>query len=181
MMIVDKPFESRKEGKPVKVLIAEDEQSVREIYRAALESRGHHVTISSNGQECVDAYRQALKKSGQEPFDVVVLDYRMPKIDGLEAAKEILKMRQGQRIIFASAYVKETLMDSVKDLGQVVELLQKPFEPKVLVDLVEDTSTTRELKEINKLVAHLDSGKPNDQQVKELLGALKRMQKGGLA
>ncbi len=163
----------------MKVLIAEDEESVREIYRAALESRGYHVTLSSNGQECVDAYRQALKPSGREPFDVVVLDYRMPKIDGLEAAKEILKMKPCQRIIFASAYVKETLMDAVKDLGQVVELLQKPFEPKVLVDLIEDTSTTKELKEINKLVAKLNPEKPDDPQITELLDLLKKIQKGG--
>lgn len=164
----------------MKVLIAEDEESVREIYRAVLESGGHQVTLSSNGQECIEAYRQALKPSGRQAFDVVLLDYRMPKVDGLAAAKEILKMRPDQRIIFASAFVKETLMDSVKDLGQVVELIQKPFEPKALVDLVEDTSTTTQLKEINKLVANLDSGKPNDQQVKKLLDALKRMQKGGL-
>ena len=71
-------------------------------------------------------------------------------------------------------------MDSVKDLGQVVELLQKPFDPKILVDLIEDTSTTRELKEINRLVAGLDSDRPSDLQIKELLDALKRMQKGGL-
>jgi CheY-like chemotaxis protein len=165
----------------MKVLVAEDAESVRELYRVALESRGHQVAISGNGKECVDAYRQELQKNpGQAPFDVVVLDYRMPQVDGLETAKEILKMRPGQRIIFASAFVKETLMDSVKDLGQVVELLQKPFDPKVLVDLIEDTSTTRELKEINRLVAGLDSDKPSDLQIKDLLDALKRMQKGGL-
>jgi CheY-like chemotaxis protein len=49
----------------------------------------------------------------------------MPKKDGLEAAKEILELNPRQRIIFASAYVKETLEDSVKQLKQVVELMQK--------------------------------------------------------
>lgn len=58
----------------------------------------------------------------QQPFDVVVLDYRMPKKDGLQVAKEILKLNPKQRIIFASAYVKETLVESVKQLNQVVEL-----------------------------------------------------------
>ena len=164
----------------MKVLIAEDDRGMCELYKIALESRGHHVSISYDGQECVDMYRHALKEGQQkEPFDVVVLDYRMPKIDGLEAAKEMLRLRKNQRIIFASAYVKETLMDSVKHLEQVVELIQKPFEPKVLVDLVEDTSTTKELKEINKLVANLDPNQPSDKQIGELLDVLKKIQKVG--
>jgi CheY-like chemotaxis protein len=164
----------------VRVLVAEDDRGMCELYRVALEARGHGVIVSYDGLECVNAYRQALKDSQQkDPFNVLVLDYRMPKIDGLEAAKEILRMRKNQRIIFASAYVKETLMDSVKHLEQVVELIQKPFEPKVLVDLIEDTSTTKELKEINKLVANLDPNKPTEQQISELLDLLKRIQKVG--
>jgi CheY-like chemotaxis protein len=178
-MIAEKMPASSKGGKAVRVLVAEDDESVCEMYRAALESRGHHVVISHDGSECVDIYRQAAKKSAK-PFDVVVLDYRMPKVDGLEAAKEILKASKSQRIIFASAFVKETLMDSVKDLGQVVELIQKPFEPKALVDLVEDTSTTEELKEINKLVSKLNPDNPDDPQIRELLDLLKKMQKAGL-
>jgi CheY-like chemotaxis protein len=164
----------------MKVLVAEDDRDMCELYKIALESKGHQVVISYDGQECVNMYRHALKEDQQkEPFDVVVLDYRMPKIDGLEAAKEMLRLRKNQRIIFASAYVKETLMDSVKHLEQVVELIQKPFEPKVLVDLIEDTSTTKELKEINKLVAKLDANQPSDKQIGELLDVLKRIQKVG--
>ena len=51
----------------------------------------------------------------QQPFDAVMLDYRMPKINGIEVAKEILAVNPHQRIIFASAYVKETLTDSIKE------------------------------------------------------------------
>ena len=72
------------------------------------------------------------------PFDAVVLDYRIPGKNGLQVAKEILKLNPEQRIIFASAYVKETLEDSVKELKTVVELMQKPFDADVLVDTIED-------------------------------------------
>jgi DNA-binding response OmpR family regulator len=160
----------------MKVLVAEDDAAMCELYLIALQSRGHAVVATHDGGQCVDEYKKALLSG---PFDVVVLDYRMPRVDGLEAAKEILRLKKNQRIIFASAYVKETLMDSVKHLEQVVELIQKPFEPKVLVDLIEDTSTTRELKEINKLVAALEPGKPNDEQISELLDVLKKIQKIG--
>jgi two-component SAPR family response regulator len=47
----------------------------------------------------------------------------MPKKDGIEVAKEILEMNSKQRIIFASAYVKDTLEDAVKELKRVVELI----------------------------------------------------------
>ena len=158
----------------MRVLVAEDDEAMANIYLIALRAKGHDVALTGNGSECVKAY-----KDSREPFDVVVLDYKMPKMDGLEAAKEILRANKKQRLIFASAYVKETLLDSVKHLEQVVELIQKPFEPKVLVELVEDISTTKELEEINKLVSSMDHSDPDDGQIDRLLEILKRMQKVG--
>jgi CheY-like chemotaxis protein len=172
----------------VKVLIAEDDRAEMALYRIAFESKGHQVILTYDGLECVSMYKDALKmlaQSGKEasrydPFDAVILDYRMPIIDGLEAAKEIFRLNKDQRIIFASAYVKQTLMDAVKHLEQIVELIQKPFEPKVLVELVEDTSTTKDLYEINRLISKLDHSKPTGEQIDELLDILKRVQKIGL-
>ena len=86
--------------------------------------------------------------STTSPFDVVVLDYKMPGKDGMEVAKEILTINPDQRIIFASAYVKETLENSVKELKRVVELLQKPFEIQAFVDTIEDKQVYEELKKI---------------------------------
>lgn len=115
------------------------------------------------------------------PYDAVVLDYRMPKKDGLQVAKEILESNPSQRIIFASAYVKETLKESVKELRQVVELMQKPFLPEALVDVVEDTEAYPELK---KLFANLrnmtesDFENPSPDQIRVILEGLKKIQKG---
>jgi CheY-like chemotaxis protein len=53
-----------------------------------------------------------------QPFDAVVLDYKMPKINGMEVAKEMLTVNAHQRIIFASAYVQDTLVYSVHQLKQ---------------------------------------------------------------
>ncbi len=161
------------------ILIAEDDSAVSELCRIAFEARGHRVIVTHDGLECVKAYKEAMKDS-PEPFGAVVLDYRMPRVDGLEAAKEILKMNKGQRIIFASAYVKETLLDSVTHLEHIVELIQKPFEPKILVNLVEDISTTKELEEINRLATGMDPSKPDNTQINELLEMLKKIQKVGI-
>lgn len=161
------------------ILIAEDDNAASELCRIAFEARGHQVTVTHDGLECVKAYKEALKDNA-EPFGAVVLDYRMPRVDGLEAAKEILKMNRDQRIIFSSAYVKETLLDSVTQLKQIVELIQKPFEPKILVNLVEDISTTKELEEINRLATGIDPNKPEDAQINELLEMLRKIQKIGI-
>jgi CheY-like chemotaxis protein len=168
----------------LQILVAEDDRNMANIYKISLESKGHKTTLTYDGEECVARYRDAVNKLGgktskYEPFDVVVLDYRMPKMDGLAAAKEILKMNRDQRIVFASAYVKETLRDSVRELDRVVELIQKPFEPKVLVELIENTATIKELEEINKMVTKLDAAKSDDAQITELMEILKRVQKVG--
>jgi CheY-like chemotaxis protein len=119
--------------------------------------------------------------SPSSPFDAVVLDYRMPKKDGLEVAKEILALNPSQRIIFASAYVKETLRESVKELRQVVELMQKPFLPEALVDVVEDTEAYPELKKLFVNVSkmsEIDFENPTPDQIRDIFEGLKKIQKG---
>ena len=113
------------------------------------------------------------------PFDAVVLDYRMPEKDGLEVAKEILQMNPEQRIIFASAYVKETLEESVKELKQVVELMQKPFDANVLVDTIEDREVQEGLKKImTNLKISMDLEDPTLEQMRDIFEGLRKIQKG---
>lgn len=161
----------------VKILVAEDELVIAAQYRIALESRGHDVMIKADGQSCLDAYHAALKARDAIPFDAVILDHRMPGKDGLQVAKEILALRPKQRIIFASAYVVETLTESVKNLGQVVELLQKPFDIDVLADRVEDRGIYEELEKINVKVRELKNLNASHRQLVDLLVGLKRLQK----
>ena len=113
------------------------------------------------------------------PFDAVVLDYRMPEKDGLEVAKEILQMNPEQRIIFASAYVKETLEESVKELKQVVELMQKPFDANILVDTIEDREVQEGLKKImTNLKMSMDLDDPTLEQMRDIFEGLRKIQKG---
>src|SRR5690606_35609353 len=111
------------------------------------------------GLECTEVYDKALsqayidpskdqRSSQQIPFDVVILDYRMPKKDGIEVAKHIISCNPHQRIIIASAYANETVQDSIKQLPGVVEVLRKPFRVDALVDIIEDRAVYEELQKM---------------------------------
>jgi DNA-binding response OmpR family regulator len=170
----------------MRILIAEDDIDISESYKDALEARSHEVTLTKNGEDCLKIYRQELKREQIEikkerrgtPFDAVILDYMMPRKDGMQVAKEILEMNPKQRIIFASAYVEETLEDSVKQLKQVVELMQKPFGADALVNTIEDKEVYEGLKQIMLNMKQIKDECPSPKQLKSLLESLKRIQKG---
>lgn len=65
------------------VLLAEDTRANQHFYRRVLEDRGHTVVVAANGQEAVETFAS---RSGQRPFDVVLLDLEMPVMDGRQAA-----------------------------------------------------------------------------------------------
>lgn len=170
----------------MKILIAEDEPEIAMQYELALKDRKHDVVVTHDGEQCLEAFYQELEKHEparnhkmiKPPFDAVILDYRMPKKDGMEVAKEILAIEPKQRVLFASAYVLETLVDSVKNLQQVVELIQKPFELDPFVDLIEDKGIYAELEQLNVNAKEIKDLNPTHQQVQDLLEGLKKLQKG---
>lgn len=158
----------------LKILIAEDEADIATAYKAALESRGHQVTITSNGKLCLKEYQSRLD-GGKSPFDALILDYRMPEMNGFEAAKAILKLVPEQRVIFASAYSRETLEDLIKREGMVAELLQKPFGRQELFDTVEDTHIYSKLQKLKVDVGDLKEWNPTHAQLSDLLDAILRL------
>ena len=171
----------------MKILIAEDEPDLREQYKEFLEQNNHQPITTKDGEECITVFNAEQKKllsnnnndtEPDAPFDVVVLDYQMPKKNGLDVAKEILSAVPKQRIIFASAYVENTLKDSIKNLKQIVETMQKPFALQSLVDTIEDKEIYHELEKLNVDIKNLKELEPTHAQVRDYLVALKKIQKG---
>jgi CheY-like chemotaxis protein len=161
-----------------------DEDGYSNYHYSNYSSKRRRTTNSGGGgndeQALISPSSSSLTLSSP-PYDAVVLDYRMPKKDGLQVAKEILASNPSQRIIFASAYVKETLRESVKELRQVVELMQKPFLPEALVDVVEDIEAYPELKKLFVNVRNMtesDFEDPSPDLIKDILEGLKKIQKG---
>ena len=103
----------------------------------------------------------------------------MPKKDGIEVAEQILQWNPFQRIIFASAFVKETLLDYVKYLKRPVELIQKPFEVDILVKMIEDKEifdSVKNISDITKRIKNVEN--PSKLEIRKLLEALSKAQKG---
>ena len=108
-----------------------------------MEKAGYGVIAVDNGENCANAYMEEfqklrisraedpIKKSTHwnKPFEAVILDYRMPQMNGMEVAKEILAVNPHQRIIFASAYIQETVKDSVKELKLMLLSVSKCLNP----------------------------------------------------
>lgn len=167
------------------ILVAEDDIDVADGHKMALESRGHEVIITHDGEKCLEEYEKKFtewssSKHGYRtsPFDAVLLDYKMPKKNGMQVAADILAINPKERIIFVSAYVHETLEESVKQLHQVVELMQKPFDKKTLVESVEDTEIYVGLQKLNADLQLIKGMKLTHLQLRGILDGLRKLQKG---
>ena len=166
----------------MKILLAEDHEDTAVVYKAALGDRGHVVVHTTNGEECLKVYHNEFQiasvhsdaREHIQPFDAVILDYNMPRMNGLEVAKEILAVNPHQRIIFASAYLQDMLLESVRQLNQIVEILNKPFSEQELIDTVEDKSIYSELKELNVNIDHFKNANFRHEQLRHVLDVLKK-------
>jgi DNA-binding response OmpR family regulator len=109
-----------------KVLVAEDEPDIRQLITYSLEFAGIDVVQAINGAEAVD-------KAAEEQPDLILLDVRMPKLNGYEACKK-LKAKESTRhipIVFLSARGQEAEIKHGLELG-AEEYILKPFAPDEL-------------------------------------------------
>lgn len=125
----------------LQILSGEDNEFAALQYKKVFEKNQHQITVARDGEECVAKYKKALDEcpSGSDPFDVVLLDFVMPKKNGVRVAKEILELRPHQKIIFASAFGSGILDDASAILKDSIEILQKPFSLDFLVKKIENS------------------------------------------
>jgi CheY-like chemotaxis protein len=83
--------------KSARILVVDDEENIRLLFKEELEEEGFEIDLASNGLEALDKL-----KKGQ--FDLIVLDIKMPGMDGIQALNEIKNANKDQRVILCSAY-----------------------------------------------------------------------------
>ena len=108
------------------ILLAEDEQEVREVAREFLESGGYTVLEARDG---ADALQLSEKHAGT--IDLLVTDMVMPGITGQELAARLHAKRKGLQVIFMSGYSEYAAVESMQS-DQALRLLSKPFSRAVI-------------------------------------------------
>ncbi len=102
------------------ILLAEDEEMVREIVKAMLERAGHRVLEASNGRRALEVFR-----ANHESIDLAVFDAMMPEMNGRDAYDEILKTSPDLPCIFCTGYSGESILGHFQGRARV-RVLQKP-------------------------------------------------------
>ena len=114
-----------------KVLVAEDEESIREFIVINLTRGGYTVEQADNGVTALQKFRE-----DEQGFDVAILDIMMPELDGLSVCKELRKTSSDLGIIMLSAKTQE--MDKVTGLlFGADDYVTKPFSPSELMARVD--------------------------------------------
>lgn len=114
-----------------KVLVAEDEESIREFIVINLTRSGYDVEQAENGAVALDLFSR-----DEASFDVAILDIMMPEVDGLTVCKELRKRSSDLGIIMLSAKTQE--MDKVTGLlVGADDYVTKPFSPSELMARVD--------------------------------------------
>jgi CheY-like chemotaxis protein len=160
----------------------DDDPEIATLYCHVLIDRGHEVTLARTAEECLKIYSKSLQEvqvkkhliRDVQPYEVVILDYKMPDRNGLEVAKEILTTNPHQRIIFVSAYVEDTLSDSIIELKIPVETLQKPVSNKTLIDTIEDREAYKQLERLKIDVESFKKAGFSHELLKKMLDIIKK-------
>jgi CheY-like chemotaxis protein len=116
------------------ILIVEDEKVLNEAYVLVLKKEGYDVSAAFNGEE-------ALKESTNKEFDLILLDLRMPKMDGVEFLKKYnsKKNHPGTAVIIFSNYDDEKEVKEAMDNGATRYILKAWSSPSELIKLVRET------------------------------------------
>lgn len=113
-------MEEKKENPMPRILIADDEEGIRFAMKETLADEGYEIVEASDGQEALDLF-------APERFDLVILDYRMPRLDGLETLKEIRRQDPEAPILFVTAYgSKDLAMQALRE--GAYDYFTKPFD-----------------------------------------------------
>lgn len=119
-----------------RVLVADDNATTRAVLGEMLRSLECKVTESADGQAAMDEVMRA-EAAGEPPYQVVLMDWRMPVMDGLEASRQIKRaeaLKVVPVIIMVTASDREEVMEQSDAVSAIDSLLVKPVNPSLLFD-----------------------------------------------
>lgn len=135
----------------LKVLVCDDNETAREILREALETFLFKVTLSESGKQALEL----IKKEKDHPYELVLMDWKMPEMDGLEVSEKIYELDgvNAPIIIMVTAFGREEVAKRAKEIG-IKAFLNKPVSYSSLFDsIMESFGKERRTKRI-----HIEKG-----------------------
>ncbi|WDP88437.1 MAG: response regulator [Desulfobacter sp.] len=123
------PLESKNQEK---IMVADDESSIRVILQSAFEDYGYYVEAYPNGEEALERFRES-----PNFFDLLITDVAMPKMPGDKLAREILRIRKDMPIIIHTGY-SESFDEKTAYRSGIRKYLQKPADVNDILLAVQD-------------------------------------------
>jgi two-component system sensor histidine kinase/response regulator len=130
-----KQYKPASELRGMKVLAVDDNATSRSILQEMLESFSFEVSLAASGEEGIAELEAASK---DKPFELVIIDWKMPGMDGIEASKRIKNhtgLSKIPAIVLVTAYGREEVMQQADQLG-IEGFLLKPVNPSMLFDTI---------------------------------------------
>jgi len=112
-----------------RVLIIDDEENIRRVTRLTLQAAGYEIGEAASGERGLEAFGDG------SAWDAVLLDQRMPGMDGLETLRHINERDATARVIMATAYASIELAVDAMKLG-ATDFVRKPMTPEILRNAV---------------------------------------------
>jgi signal transduction histidine kinase len=126
------PARSAPYGK-LKILVVDDEPAVRQVLVDGLVEEGHDVSSASDGPEGLEHLRR-------EQFDLLIVDFAMPLMNGAEVVKAARLIRPGQRVLFVTGYSDTA---AIEDAAGDAPVVRKPFRPAEIAAAIGAAMETR--------------------------------------
>jgi DNA-binding NtrC family response regulator len=161
------------------LLIVDDDEVMRDTLSDVLKKKGYEVSVASSGNEALSAIRKNI-------VDLIVLDMRLPDLDGIEVLKRVKEFDTEILVIMMTAYSDvQTAVSAMK--SGAYHYINKPFELEELTLLIEKGLETKSLiNEVRRLRRqqkgdyqdiHIQGTSPQIQSVKELIAMISKTQK----
>jgi two-component system, response regulator, stage 0 sporulation protein F len=111
------------------ILVIDDQPGIRRLLTEVLTEEGYSVVEAINGYD-------GLQKAKEHHPAMILMDLKMPGMDGIETLKELKRLGMGNKVIMMTAYGELDLITEAKELG-AVDYITKPFDIIVLCQMIE--------------------------------------------